>query len=161
VYGSNGAIALNSAQAGIVGGGDTVYLDGSASNVASLSNTGDAWDGVYGSNGAIGLNNGQAGVTGDDDIFYFAAAHDANWLAVNGANETFVFQSTFGNDAIVGFNSSDAMQFAATDFADWSALLGHMSQQDANTVITLDAGATITLVNTQMASLTASQFHFS
>ena len=44
--------------------------------------------------------------------------------------------------------------------ADWSTLQSHITQQGADTLITLDADDVITLTNVQASSLTSAQFKF-
>ena len=52
------------------------------------------------------------------------------------------------------------MTFSSSDFANWSALLSHMTQSGSNTVLTLDASDKITLTGVTASSLQSSQFHF-
>ena len=76
VSGSAGAIALNSAQASISGGGQTVQLSGTGDAV-TLSNTGGAQDTVSGSAGAITLNSAQASISGGGQMVQFSGTGDA------------------------------------------------------------------------------------
>ncbi len=158
INGSGGTVYLTNAQTSVAGGGDTVNFLGSSGNAASLYNTAGTADTINGSNGSIYLTGAQASVTGNSNTLNFLGT--GNTASVSSSSDAFVFQAAFGQDAINGFASSDTMQLAASDFANWSALLGHMTQSGSNTLITLDASDKITLTNVAMSSLQASQFHF-
>ena len=88
------------------------------------------------------------------------SAGENDTLTLSGGNEGFVFQPAFGADVINGFASTDSMTFSSSDFANWSALLSHMTQSGSNTVITLDASDKITLTGVTESSLKSTQFHF-
>ena len=122
-----------------------------------LYDTAGNWDTVSGSNGSVLLNGVQATVVGNSDTMYLSGT---NTLATNGVSDAFVFHPTIGLDTIDGFAATDTMQFSASDFANFTALSGDISQSGANTVISLDANDTVTLTDVTAASLTASQFHF-
>ncbi len=158
INGSGGTVYLTNAQTSVAGGGDTIDFLGSSGNAASLYNTAGTADTINGSNGSIYLTGAQASVTGNSNTLNFLGT--GNTASVSGSSDAFVFQAAFGQDSINGFASSDTMQLAASDFANWSALLGHMTQSGSNTLITLDASDKITLTNVAMSSLQASQFHF-
>ena len=78
-------------------------------------------------------------------------------MTQKGASEAFIFQPTLGVDTISGFNSTDSMQFAASDFANWSALSADISQSGSNTLIKLDASDKVVLTDVLATSLSASQ----
>jgi hypothetical protein len=100
----------------------------------------------------------QANVVGSGDTINLIGN---NSVTANGGSDAFVFQPAIGQNTISGFNSSDTMQFSASDFADFTALLDHMSQSGAdNTSISLDANDTVSLIGVTPANLVASQFHF-
>ena len=158
VNGSNGAVYENSAQAYVVGGGDTIGFSSGSGNVVSIYNTAGNWDTVDGSNGTVFLTNSAATINGSGDTMAFYGSDAAT---ATGNADLFAFASpSFGLSTINGFNSSDTMQFSKSDFASFQALQQHMSQSGANTLITLDASDQITLTNVTASSLTASQFHF-
>ena len=52
------------------------------------------------------------------------------------------------------------MQFSTSDFADWNALLGHMTQSGSDTIIAVDAWDTITLKDVTASTLQQSQVTF-
>ena len=83
-----------------------------------------------------------------------------NALSLEGADDVLDLQQLFGDTTLSGFGASDVMQFSKSDFADFQALQGHMTQSGANTQILLDAHDAITLMNVAASSLTTSQFQF-
>ena len=150
---NNSLIGLDSAQAEVTGGGNGIVCAGTG-DVAALSGTNGTWDWVAGSNSTIDLDGAQSVVAGDTNTL---GLHNSI-ASLTGNSETFVFQQDFGWDVIGGFNTTDKVQLAAADFADWSALLGHVTQSGSNTVITLGAANSITLAGVTMSSLQQSQF---
>jgi uncharacterized repeat protein (TIGR03803 family) len=155
VYGSNATITFNNAQANVSGGGNTINFLGASGNLVSLYATSGVADAVNGLNGAINMTNAQASATGNHNSVYF---YGNNTLTANGASDFFVFQSPIGLNTINGFDPTDTLLFKASDFADWNALLSHMSQSGADTIISLDPFDTVTLTGVTAANLTASQF---
>lgn len=83
-----------------------------------------------------------------------------------GGDDTFVFLPGFGNDTITDFmagpNSGphDLIAFDHTIFADFDAVAAASAQVGANTVITVDAQNTVTLVNVSLGSLHHDDFAF-
>jgi hypothetical protein len=130
---------------------------GSAGNLVSLYATAGVADAINGSNGAINMTNAQTSATGNNNSVYF---YGNNTLTANGTSDFFVFQSPIGLNTINGFDPTDTLQFNASDFANWNALLSHMSQSGADTVISLDPSDTVTLTGVTAANLTAAQFKF-
>ena len=77
-----------------------------------------------------------------------------------GGVDTFVFRPAFGHDTITDFHpGQDVIDFDHTLFADISTILSHATAVGANTVITLDASDTVTLLNVAPVQLHASDFH--
>jgi hypothetical protein len=158
VSGSNGVLALNNAQANLVGGSNVVDFEGSTGNIAELYSTNGDWDSVYGSNGVVALNNAQANLLGGNETVDLQGS-SGNLLAIYGTSESLSVSAKFGTTVISGFGASDVMTFSASDFANWQDLSAHMSQSPGgNITITLDSSDTITL--TALSSLSASQFKF-
>ena len=104
VSGSNGTVALNSAQTTISGGGDGVIFASGSGNFADLFNTGVGnWDWVSGSNGTVALNSAQATISGGGDGVIFASGSGnfadlfntgvGNWDWVSGSNGTVALNS--------------------------------------------------------------------
>jgi hypothetical protein len=160
VYGSNGVVAMTSSQANVIGGGNTINFEGSTGCAAWLYDTNGSWDSVYGSNGVVAMTGSQANVIGNSDTIDISG-NAGSLAALFGTSDALAFlQPAFGQDVVAGFGSSDTIQFSATDFANFTALHGAMTQSGANTVIKLDATDMVTLQNVTMANLTAAQFKF-
>ncbi|KJS41360.1 MAG: hypothetical protein VR70_04940, partial [Rhodospirillaceae bacterium BRH_c57] len=86
-----------------------------------------------------------------------------NDLLTGGAGgDTFVIQKGMGNDTITDFYPqwSDAIQLSNFGFTSFSQVSSRMSQKDADTVIDLGNGQTLTVKNAQVSDLTASKFAF-
>jgi hypothetical protein len=141
----------------VIGGGDAIYFQGSTGNVASLYATNGNGDTVNGSNGTISLNSAQATATGNNNTVFFGGA---NAFTAGGASDLLVFQAAIGLNTINDFVSTDTIQFSASDFANWNALLPHIAQSGANTVITLDPSDKVTLTGVTATNLTSSEFKF-
>lgn len=126
------------------GGNDALY--GFAGNDILYGEAGD--DLVFG-----GLGDDRVyGNEGDDE------------LTGGAGNDSFVFASGFGKDIItdfdVGAGSDDVIEFEDAVFADLTAVLAAASQVGADTLITYDAGNTITLKNVSVANLHTDDFRF-
>jgi parallel beta-helix repeat protein len=85
-------------------------------------------------------------------------------LIGNGGIDTFVFHgAAFGNDTIADFSTGtnhDIIQFDHTVFSKFSAIKAHAAQVGSNTVITVDAHDSVTLLGVSLSHLQASDFHF-
>jgi Ca2+-binding RTX toxin-like protein len=85
-------------------------------------------------------------------------------LTGGGGADHFQFAGAFGQDVVKDFAATgaahDVIQLDATEFASFQAVQAHMAQVGADTVITLDAGDSITLQKVALASLTAADFLF-
>ncbi|HXT09037.1 MAG TPA: Ig-like domain-containing protein [Roseiarcus sp.] len=86
--------------------------------------------------------------TPGDDVFFGGGSFD-----------TFKFQAGFGHDLIADGGVGDTFYFSKTEFANFTDLLSHTSQIGSSTVIAAGADK-LTLANTPLSSLVASQFHF-
>jgi hypothetical protein len=165
--------------AAVVGPNESVTFD-AGSNVASLFNTAHTTDTVHGSNGTVYMFNATANITGNNDLINFETSDDhatvsgnndtvafigagfPSSVSVAGTSETFKFQAALGQVTITGFEAAtDNIYLSASDFGgNWTGLQSHMAQVGANTVITLDANNTITLVGVTESSMQSSHFHF-
>ena len=136
-------LAVTSAQNTITAGTDT--LSGFENLIGSEFN-----DTLKGSSG----NNVLTGLGGND------------WLTGAGGNDTFRFGANFGHDTItdfaVGPNSvqHDLITFDHTVFADFDAMMAATLPIGTNTVITVDADNTLTLLNVSISSLHRDDFAF-
>ncbi len=155
VQGSGATVIMNAAQASIFGGSNTIYENGGSAS--SLYQTSNNWDLMYGSNQSVTLNSAQATVIGNNNYIYMQGA---STVSLSGTGDHVVTSQALGQQAVIGFGSTDAMQFSAADFANFGALQSHMSTSGTSTIITLDANDSVTLFNTQPSSLTSSQFSF-
>ena len=117
----------------LTSGVENLTLTGSA----NLSGTGNALDNVITGNSGNNVLTGGAGT------------------------DTFVFNSGFGNDAIMDFHpGEDVLQFDHALFADAATALSNaVDDGNGNTVITVDVNDTITLHNVTADMLHLNAFH--
>lgn len=111
---------------------------------------------VTGSNSA----NRMVGSLGNDTLTG-AGGNDFLWGG-SGA-DTFRYGTTdFGRDTIVDFSvaQGDVVQFSASLFGSYSAMMNSTAQVGADVVITHSAGNTVTLLGIDLGSLTDSQFNY-
>jgi Ca2+-binding RTX toxin-like protein len=80
------------------------------------------------------------------------------------ASDTFVFDAGFGHDIINYFHVSgsnhDVIQFSASLFQDFAAVLAHAAQVGSNVLITADAADTLTIHHAKLSGLHSSDFTF-
>lgn len=75
--------------------------------------------------------------------------------------DVFRFDRGFGKDTVADFvTGDDKLRFTAGTFSSYADVMGHAAQVRGDTVLTLDATDTVTLKNTSLQSLSASQFLF-
>jgi len=96
-----------------------------------------------------------------NDIIVASAANDI--LMGGDGNDTFEFRSGFGHDTIVDFETGtptahDVVDLADAGLADYAALLAAASEANGDTLITLDASQSLTLVGVSLQQLTADHF---
>ena len=125
---------------------------------------------VDGGAGGIAFDRQRLGGVGGGTVLESTGADraaDRYVIELNGGagNDTFVFNTAnFGKDTITGFlagaTTEDKIEFDASVFADFGAVLAATMQVGSNAVITYDANNTITLVNVQMAALHTDDFIF-
>jgi hypothetical protein len=131
VNGSNGTVVLQSAQANLTGGGDTVYFDGSPSDALSVYGTSGVADLLYGSNGAIVLNGAQASIAGDQNNIAFASGTSGN--VVNDS----------GDNTFIGFTSGDTIDVGAWTYAAGEHMAFVSSASGVQTFALEDAGNSV------------------
>ena len=74
--------------------------------------------------------------------------------------DTFVFPANFGSNTVNNFTpGTDALQFSQSMFATVAAVLNDAQQVGSNVVITHDPQNVVTLHNTQLSNLHASDIH--
>ncbi len=102
------------------------------------------------------------GKKGDDTLLGEAGNDTLNGGA---GNDTFVFTgASFGKDVINDFEagvvSEDVIQFDASIFADFNAVINEASDVGSDTVITLDDDNSVTLKGVSLADLHSDDFQF-
>ena len=148
---------LNSSQASIVGGGDTVDFSSGSGNVATLSGHGFDRRRHRGVAGTVDLDGATAKATNNGDAFAFRAPTSSIcWNSRNHGVQPRDRRARLDR----GRGSSDVFQFSSADFANFAALQAHMTQSGANTVISLGASDAVTLDNVAVSSLSSGQFKF-
>ncbi|MDK3016464.1 calcium-binding protein [Pseudodonghicola flavimaris] len=117
------------------------------------------------------LNNTVTGNAGNDAL-YGGLGDDTlrgnsgnDTMNGGGGSDTFIFAASFGHDTINGFHAgttgdADVISIASGLIADFADLLSHTADVGANTVITVDASNTITLLGVHKADLDVSDFSF-
>jgi hypothetical protein len=125
-----------------------IYGNVTMGNLDTLVNTGTIHGDVYLGASAT-INDSRGEIT--DAIFA-------------GGNDTFVYSGLFGRETINNFvaagATNDTIQFAANDFGSFGSVMSSTKQIGADSVITLDAGDSITLVGVAKSSLVATDFKF-
>jgi hypothetical protein len=97
------------------------------------------------------------GTKGDDTLLSTLADEI---FTGKGGNDTYVFSGNFGNDTIKDFQvSSNVMQLDRSVFGDFSGVMSHASQVGSDVVISVDAHNSLSLHNTLLSQLTATNFH--
>ena len=99
--------------------------------------------------------------TAGNDTLTSTAANDV--MSGKGGHDTFIFAPHFGKDTIKDFQAKgsghDVVQFNGGALSSLADVLAHASQS-AHGVVIADHGDTLTLKNTKVADLHASDFHF-
>lgn len=118
------------------GSGDDIILAGAGADRVNAGSGNDIIDGGIG-----------------DDI-----------LTGGSGSDVFVFSAGFGKDMITDFTASgsqkDFIQFSTDLFTDYADVMSSAAQVGSSIVVTLDESNTVTLANTNLASLTADDFRF-
>lgn len=73
--------------------------------------------------------------------------------------DTFAFAGSFGRDVVTDF-INDLIQLDNAQFANLAAVLAKSAQLNGDTIISLNAANTITLVGVALTSLDAGDFQF-
>jgi hypothetical protein len=132
------------------------YYGGANGTPTSSTGIGPDYDYIYqnGNYKAFGLNGYY--VVNDGGGSPHAASGNG------GSNpDTFIFVGNFGQQTVDGFTpGNQTIALDHNEFADFSAVLEHAVQVEADVVITLDDHDAITLKNLMLSSLHASDFHF-
>ena len=146
-------VTLNGANLANVGG------TGSA-NLASTAN-----DQVRRIENFVG-GSGNDTIRGDAGSNVLTGGAGNDTLTGNGASDTFVFRTGSGLDRITDFAAGsaaghDVIQLSmGAAFDTFAEVIGAATQSGSSTVIAFDATTSITLLNTQLSSLTQDDFRF-
>ncbi len=179
-YLATGFAGFNSFQG--MGGDDTITGNGSTQiffNNATGGVTVDLTTGNVNGNASVGhdtITGGVSNVQGSNFIDTITGGIGNETLSGNGGNDAidgggsndtliggsgndnFVFNSDFGADTVTDFQAgADHLDFSATLFTSQQDVLDHATQSGTSVVITHDAD-TVTLLNTSLANLNASDF---
>jgi hypothetical protein len=116
-------VALNNAQANVVGGGDTIDFEGSSGNVAELYSTNNNWDTVNGSSGVVALNDAQANVVGGANVVDFGGS-TGNIVELYSTNNN--WDSVYGSNGVVALNSAQANVMSGSNTIDMQGSSGNL-----------------------------------
>jgi Ca2+-binding RTX toxin-like protein len=138
------------------GSGAAVLINLGNGDAAGGDATGDTYQGMENILGSAHAD----GLFGDGlvNVLTGGAGGDYLWGGFNA--DTFAFAAGFGQDTIGDWQSDDTIQFSGGVFASFVAVQAAMQQVGADTVITLDAANSITLLNVSTASLTSADVLF-
>ncbi|MDK3020771.1 calcium-binding protein [Pseudodonghicola flavimaris] len=127
----------------------------------------DGNDTLYGRFGDDRLDGGDEADTmnggAGDDTLRGNVVNDA--MNGGGGSDTLIFAAGFGHDTVNGFHAgatgdADVIAISSGLIADYADLLNHTADVGANTVITMDASNTITLLGVHKADLDVSDVSF-
>ncbi|WP_281405082.1 calcium-binding protein, partial [Rhizobium sp. FKY42] len=112
----------------------------------------------------VGGTNGDDAITGTSGSDTILAGLGNDTITTGAGNDIIVFKPNFGIDTITDFQagagSVDVIEFDNSLFADFEDVLAAAAQVGNDTVITHDAGNTITLKNVVLANLHQDDFRF-
>jgi hypothetical protein len=156
-HGSRDTVSVNAAQASVIGRADTISA--TAGSLVRLANTGVNGDAFTGSDDVVRLYNAQVTLNGASDTIHFQGS-DA--IVANGQSNAFVFGEALGVSSITGFQTNERLRLSAADWSSFSALQAShdLFQSGNNTVIEISASDMLTLVNTQVSQLSATNVKF-
>ena len=156
-HGSYDTIGVNLAQVSVIGRADTITA--SAGSQVRNANTGTDSDTVTGSDVTLVLNNADTTLNGSSDTIRFAGT-DA--LTASGQSNAFVFGADLGVSSITGFEANERLRLSIADWSNFAALQasGDLFQSNNNVVIEISATNMLTLVNTQVSELSATDVKF-
>ena len=156
-HGSHDTISLFGAQASVIGRSDTITA--TAGSLARLANTGTDDDVFTGDDDVVRLNNAEVTLNGSSDTVRFAGSDS---VVANGQSDAFVFGADLGVSSITGFEANERLRLSAADWTSFAALQvsNDLFQSGNNAVIEISATDMLTLVNTQVSELSATNVKF-
>jgi Ca2+-binding RTX toxin-like protein len=125
-------------------------VGGNGSGIIAGSHKGETLDGRGGDDFLFGGNGSDRLIGGDGD----------DRLTGGQGPDTFVFGPGFGHDVVTDFSHADHIEFDGGVFQNFKQVQAASQQIGADTVITLDANDSITLLGVSLSSLHASHFDF-
>jgi VCBS repeat-containing protein len=140
-----------------VGNGNNSLSGENGNDVLIAGNGNNALTGGNG-NDTLAVGNGNNNLSGGNGNDILKVGMGNNLLTGGNGNDTFVFGPGFAKDAITDFSRGDHIEFDGGAFQNFQAIQSASHQVDGNTVISLDAGHTITLQNVAVTNLHASDF---
>ncbi len=154
----NTQIFFNNATAGVTVDLATGHINGDAS-VGHDTITGGV-NNVQGTNFSDTITGGSGNDfingNGGNDTINGGGGDDT--LIGSGGNDNFVFNANFGTDTVTDFqHGADHLDFSAALFTSQQDVLDHATQSGTSVVVTSNSD-TVTLLNTSLANLNASDF---
>jgi Ca2+-binding RTX toxin-like protein len=125
-------------------------VGGNGSGIIAGSHKGETLDGRGGDDFLFGGNGSDRLIGGDGD----------DRLTGGQGPDTFVFGPGFGHDVVTDFSHANHIEFDGGVFQNFKQVQAASQQIGADTVITLDANDSITLLGVSLSSLHASHFDF-
>lgn len=143
------------------GEGNDLLRGGSGDDLLDGGNGDDVLNGGSGDDVLLGgAGNDQLSGGSGDDTIEGGAGDDL--LSGGSGDDLFVFAPNFGHDRITDFGGWDAdvIEFTATIFQDFDAVLAAAAQVGSDIVITVDGQNSLTLAEMQLDTLRADDFRF-
>jgi len=156
-HGSYDTVSVSSAEVSVIGRADTITA--TAGSLVRLANTGTDDDVFTGSDDVLRLNNSETALNGSSNTVHFAGSDS---VVANGQSNAFVFGADLGVSSITGFEANERLRLSLDDWTNFAALQasGDLFQSGNNAVIEISATDMLTLVNTQVSELSATNVKF-
>jgi len=156
-HGSYDTVSVSSAEVSVIGRADTITA--TAGSLVRLANTGTDDDVFTGSDDVLRLNNAETTLSGSSNTVHFAGSDS---VVANGQSNAFVFGADLGVSSITGFEANERLRLSLDDWTNFAALQasGDLFQSGNNAVIEISATDMLTLVNTQVSELSATNVKF-
>jgi hemolysin type calcium-binding protein len=152
IFGQGGNDTISAA------GGNDIVSGGVGNDVVNGSRGDDSLSGDGGNDNLVGEHGNDRLAGGDDNDLLFG--NDGNDVLTGGAgHDIFMFAHGDGVDHITDFTSQDRIDLGAFHFASPQAVLDAFKQQGPNAVLDFGNGNKLFLDNTDVGTLSASQFN--
>jgi hypothetical protein len=156
INGSDYTVAIHRSKVHLYGDGVTCWLDGSPDNIVDIHSSSQDRSFFHGNNATIICDDAYITMQGDNNKFVIGGVGDINNINIIGNSEILHFDSIAGTTSIVGFRSSDVLEFSARDFSDWQSLISHTSQVGSDTLISITSVGSVILCNTNLNDIISS-----